>query len=245
MANNNDLTGLGTIKTDGNNITDVNISTGENTNINFGYAPNKTQQQKLEKQIKTKLEEDSDKTRAIALEETIAGIPTIDSPTLTLAKSTPDISKPEITSGFSTRDQIMSRLGMMDESFNYTDTYTNYINKGGSPLPGYEWAHQELLNQERYDQIFQKVEDGALSYDDALMEAYGKDIMATEFGIDVTSVAYWKQKYASSDYSNPFANRVLMDQVRSAAEQPGQDPVLHRRYGWLLLRYQRGHRQCR
>lgn len=216
MAQSNDLTGLGTIKTDGNQITDVNISQGENTNINFGYAPNKTQQQKINQQIKTKLEEDSDKTRAIALEETIAGIPTIDSPTLTLTQKAPDITKVSSASSFTTRDEVMSRLNMLDETFNYTDTYTNYINQGGTPVPGYEWAHTELLEQERKEAIFKQAEEGSISFDNALMEAYGKDILAT-MNMDVTSVGFWKQKYAQSDYSNPFANQVLMGQVKAAA----------------------------
>ena len=42
--------------------------------------------------------------------------------------------------------------------------------------------------------------------------------MAT-MGYDVTSVAYWKNKYSNSDFSNPFANRYLMDQVKQAAEE--------------------------
>ena len=45
---NNDITSLGTVKRDKNDITSVNISKGENTDINFGYAPNKTQQDKID-----------------------------------------------------------------------------------------------------------------------------------------------------------------------------------------------------
>ena len=48
------------------------------------------------------------------------------------------------------------------------------------------------------------------------MEAYGKDILAT-MNMDVTSVGFWKQKYAQSDYSNPFANQYLMGNVKAAA----------------------------
>lgn len=58
-----------------------------------------------------------------------------------------------------------------------------------------------------------------MSYDTALMEAYGKDIMAASFGIDVTNVAYWQNKFHSNDFSNPFTNRYLMDQVKQAAEE--------------------------
>ena len=166
---------------------------------------------------KSSFEQDSDQTRSTALENHIAGIPLVDTK-IKVAEQKPDLSKESITNSFTTRDEIMSKLGMMDENYNYTDTYTNYINKGGAPLPGYEWAHQELLNQERYDSIFQKVEDGTLSYDTALMEAYGKDIMAT-MGYDVTSVAYWQNKFLNNDFSNPFSNQYLMDQVKAAAEE--------------------------
>ena len=117
---------------------------------------------------KSSFEQDSDQTRSTALENHIAGIPLVDTK-IKVAEQKPDLSKESITNSFSTRDQIMSKLGMMDENYNYTDTYTNYINKGGAPLPGYEYAHEELLAQERYDSIFQKVEDGTMSYDTALM----------------------------------------------------------------------------
>ena len=194
----NDVTGIQQPTTDEsiNKVTQTN----EFENVNFTWQEEGTQ------------------ARNTAMENHIAGIPLV-SPTITIPKEKPDLSQPEITSGFTTRDQIMSKLNLMDENYNYTDTYTNYINKGGAPLPGYEYAHEELLNQERYDTIFQKVEDGSLSYDTALMEAYGKDIMATEFGMDVTSVAYWQNKFQSNDFSNPFTNRYLMDKVKQRADQ--------------------------
>lgn len=173
---------------------------------------------------KSSFEQDSDQTRSTALENHIAGIPLVDTK-IKVAEQKPDLSKESITNSFSTRDQIMSKLGMMDENYNYTDTYTNYINKGGAPLPGYEYAHEELLAQERYDSIFQKVDDGTMSYDTALMEAYGKDIMAT-MGYDVTSVAYWQNKFLNNDFSNPFTNRYLMDQVKAAAEEYHQSRLV-------------------
>ena len=165
---------------------------------------------------KSSFQQDAEQAQVTGMENHIAGIPLVDNK-IKIAEQKPDLTKTEYTSSFTTRDEIMSKLGMMDENYNYTDTYTNYINKGGTPLPGYEYAHQELLNQERYDAIFQKVKDGSMSYDTALMEAYGKDIMAT-MGYDVTSVAYWQNKFLNNDFSNPFSNQYLMDQVKQAAE---------------------------
>ena len=156
--------------------------------------------------------------REEALSSNLAGEPYVPQ-LLTVPEKPIDLSDTQVTSGFTTRDQIMAKAGLMDDKGNYTDTYTNYISKGGSPLPGYEYAHQELLNQERYDRIFQKYQDGEMSYDTALMEAYGNDILAANFGIDLTSVAYWKNKFLSDDYSNPFANQYLMDQVKNIAQQ--------------------------
>ena len=196
-------------KYDPNNILGLNPETQETTNqfadVNFETV-----------NAKSSFQQDAEQAQVTGMENHIAGIPLVDTK-IKVAQDKPDLTKTEYTSSFTTRDEVMSKLGMMDENYNYTDTYTNYINKGGTPLPGYEYAHQELLNQERYDSIFQKVEDGSMSYDTALMEAYGKDIMAT-MGYDVTSVAYWQNKFLNNDFSNPFSNQYLMDQVKQAAE---------------------------
>ena len=205
MALDNDLSGIKEVKQT-NKITDVGAV--QNNQYSFEDVNFEV--------VNTELYKEAQQTRTTSLEDHIAGIPLVDTK-IKISETKPDLTKTEYTSSFTTRDEIMSKLGMMDENFNYTDTYTNYINNGGAPLPGYEYAHQELLAQERYDSIFQKVEDGTMSYDTALMEAYGKDILAT-MGYDVTSVAYWRSKYNSMDFSNPFSNRYLMDQVKQAAE---------------------------
>ena len=156
------------------------------------------------------------KVKEEALSQVLAGTPQI--PELKHPTTPINVDKPEITSSFTTRDQVMSQLNLMDEDGNYTDTYTNYVNQGGLPVPGYEYAHDELLKQERYDAIFKQVEEGTMSYDTALMEAYGRDILAASFEIDVSSVAWWTNKYLSKDYSNPFDNKYLMAQVKDAAQ---------------------------
>ena len=150
---NNDITSLGTVKRTQNDISSVNISKGENTDINFGYAPNKTQQDKINQEI-TNIQKDTDLSREQALDNILAGTPQINTPVLNIAK--PDLQTTPTSKSFTTRDEIMSRLNLMDENFNYTDTYTNYINQGGSPLPGFEYAHEELLQQETTKIIFKK-----------------------------------------------------------------------------------------
>ena len=186
---------------DHNQINTTNQQT--QTNVNLDYT-------------NTQIGKDSESTRLQAMDQYLAGAPSIPEQ-LNTAKP-PRTDDTPISKSFTTRDEVMSNLHLMDEDFKYTDTYTNYIQKGGTPLPGYEWAHNEILKQEGYENIFKQVEDGTMSYDTALMEAYGKDILAT-MGYDVTSVAYWQNKFLNNDFSNPFANRYLMDKVRTAAEE--------------------------
>jgi len=207
-----DITSLGTISLNKqhNDINATNIHTGEETGINFGFAPNKSQI--------SKLQQEANQAKETAITEIMAGVPTTTQPPLTISR--PSVETSPVTEGYTIRDQVMSRLNLLDPETNeYTDTYTNYIQKGGSPVPGYEYAHQELLAQERYDQIFEQVQDNKLSYDSALLEAYGRDILAQSFGIDVTSTAYWKNKYFSDDFSDPFDNRYLMSMVLEQADQ--------------------------
>ena len=170
---------------------------------------------------KSAFQQDAEQAQSLAMENHIAGIPIIDTK-IKVAQN-----KPPTTEFVSSRDEVMSQLNMIDENFNYTDTYTNYINQGGTPLPGYEHLHQPLLEQERKEVLFQKVEDGYMSFDNALMEAYGKDIMAT-MNMDVTSVAYWQNKFQSNDFSNPFTNHYLMDQVRAIALEQYNADVMGR-----------------
>ena len=190
------------------------VTTSNSTPVNFDYNANDS----FKEEVKSQIQQDTDLTRDQALQNVIAGLPEIQSPSLTISTTKPDLSNTPVTDNFTTRDQIMSRLGLMDENYNYTDTYTNYISQGGTPLPGYEYAHEELLRQERYDQLFKQEEEGLITHDQALLDAYGKDIMAT-MGYDVTSVAYWQNKFLNNDFSNPFNNRYLMSQVLQAAEE--------------------------
>ena len=210
---NNNLTGLKQKTNQNNELNAVRQLDPGTSGINMDYIANN------EIPEVTQVEKDINYSREQAMQNYIAGLPQVEEPSLTVSTTRPDLNTPATTETFTTRDEIMSKLGLMDENYNYTDTYTNYINQGGSPLPGYEYAHEELLAQERYDRIFQQVDQGTLSYDTALMEAYGKDILAAKFGIDVTSVAYWQNKFYNNDFSNPFTNRYLMDQVKQLADE--------------------------
>lgn len=209
----NDTTGLQKKYDQNNNLNAVQQVTTP-SGANFDYAKNI----QTTPEVKTKLEQDTNLSREQAMQDVIAGLPQIQSPSISIATTKPDLSNSPVTNNFTTRDEVMSKLGLMDENYNYTDTYTNYISQGGSPLPGYEYAHEELLAQERYDKIFQQQAEGQMSYDQAILEAYGKDIMAT-MGYDVTSVAYWQNKFYNNDFSNPFNNRYLMDQVKQACDE--------------------------
>ena len=165
----------------------------------------------------TSLAKETQEARDQALFNNLSGAPVIpETPTTT--NITAAVDTPEITDSFTTRDEVMARLGLMKEDYSYTDTYTNYINQGGTPLPGYETAHTQILAQEKAEAYFKQEEEGLIDHDTALMEAYGRDILAT-MGYDVTSVAYWQNKFMNDDFSHPFHNRYLMDQVLTAAEE--------------------------
>src|SRR5574344_2365222 len=100
---NNDITSLGTVKRTQNDISSVNISKGENTDINFGYAPNKTQQDKINQEI-TNIQKDTDLSREQALDNILAGTPQITSPTLNIAPTKPDLQTTPTSKSFTTRD---------------------------------------------------------------------------------------------------------------------------------------------
>ena len=215
---NNNVNGSDTRKFGGNNWITVSdtYTTPELMNenkVNFDF-------QKVQDDTKNALNDQTQQVKEQAIENVVSGSPLVEEP-LHLAENPMDQSKLNehgATTGFTVRDEMMSKLGMMDENGNYTDTYTNYINQGGAPLQGYEQESSQLLAQERYDAIFQQVEDGSKSYESALMEAYGSDIL-DQMGYHVKSVGWWMSKYLSHDYSNPADNRYLMDQVLSYAEE--------------------------
>lgn len=154
--------------------------------------------------IKSQLEQEATSAKTKAFEDILAGAPQINFTTEPTKQEAPPQS---------TRDEIMSNLNLMDHTYNYTDTYTNYINKGGTPPQGYEAYHQPLLEQERKEALFNNPD---IDFDTALLDAYGRDVLRT-MNMDVTSVAYWQNKYHSHDYSNPFSNSIIMGQVRTAA----------------------------
>lgn len=126
--------------------------------------------------------------------------------------------KPAITQDtFSTQQQVLSKLNLLDENLNATDTYTNYINQGGSPVPGYEQDHDQLLFLDKVNQYQQEIEAGTISKNSALWDLYGHDILANN-GYNLESVGWWQQKFNNHDYSNPLQNQPLISSVLSQAE---------------------------
>lgn len=197
------------------------ISTQKNNNINqFQTDAMPNTQEKVNFNFANVVKDEVRSTQEEALTNVLSGAPT---PDLTVAETTYTqqptltIDSHEVTDKFTTRQEVMSQLHLMDENGNYTDTYTNYINNGGSPLPGYEQAHQEILSQERYEKNFERYNNGEISYEDALMQSYGTDILES-MGYKVKSVGWWMSKYLSHDYSNPSDNRYIMDQVLKEAQ---------------------------
>ena len=203
-----------------NNTSGITPNSGNNNINQFSSAAMPTAQEKVNFNFANVVKDEVRSTQEEALTNVLSGAPT---PDLTVAETTytqqPQltIDSNEVTEKFTTRQEVMSNLHLMDENGNYTDTYTNYINNGGQPLPGYEQAHQEILKQEGYEHIFNKYNEGQISYEDALMQAYGTDILEA-MGYKVKSVGWWMSKYLSHDYSNPSDNRYIMDQVLKEAQ---------------------------
>lgn len=113
----------------------------------------------------------------------------------------------EKTLGVTEYDELRAKLNLRpDESF--TDYYnrTNYIPKG------FEVQAQLLLAEEKRKKLYVEVQQGNMSEEDFLYEAYGKDLLKEE-GIDFSSSLYWYNRYKSGDYSDPRKNNVFMLQV--------------------------------
>lgn len=118
---------------------------------------------------------------------------------------------------FSTQQQVLSKLNLLDESLTPTDTYTNYINQGGSPVPGYEQDHDSLLFLDKVNSYQQEIEQGTISKNAALWDLYGHDILQQN-GYNLESVGWWQSKFNNHDYSNPLKNQPLISSVLSQAE---------------------------
>lgn len=203
-----------------NNTSGITPNSGNNNINQFSSAAMPNTQEKVNFNFANVVKDEVRSTQEEALNNVLSGAPT---PDLTVAETTQQytpqltIDSHEVTDKFTTRQEVMSQLHLMDENGNYTDTYTNYVNNGGQPLPGYEQAHQEILNQERYEKNFERYNNGEISYEDALMQSYGTDILES-MGYKVKSVGWWMSKYLSHDYSNPSDNRYIMDQVLREAQ---------------------------
>ena len=135
-----------------------------------------------------------------------------------LNTNTSTTTPPQTHMAKSTRDEIMSKLNLVDENLNYTDTYTNYINNGGIPPEGYAQYSQQLLLTEKNEAIFKREDAGLISHEDALLQAYGDDILAAN-GYNVRSAGWWISKWSSLDYTSPYTNKYIMDSVLDQAEQ--------------------------
>ena len=147
-----------------------------------------------------------------ALESTIAGLTFPETPTKSNYEAQ-DQSNP-----YEIQREALSRLSLLDEALQPTDTYTNYIAQGNQPIPGLEDQHETLLFLDRQQQKIQEHEEGLITEDQMLLDLYGRDILEYS-GYNVMSVGWWQQKYHNNDFTTPFDNQYLMYQVTEQARQ--------------------------
>ena len=161
----------------------------------------------------SKMQDEINKVREEAIESTIAGLHFPETPkTKTIYEATNQENPYEI------QREALSKLSLLDENLQPTDTYTNYINQGNSPIPGLEDQHDTLLFLDRQQEKIQQVQNGILTEDQMLMDLYGKDILELN-GYNVMSVGWWQNKYHNNDFTSPFDNKYLMSQITEAARQ--------------------------
>lgn len=113
----------------------------------------------------------------------------------------------EKTLGVTEYDELRAKLNLRsDESF------TDYYNRTGYIPKGFEKQAQLLLAEEKRKKLYTEVQQGNMSEEDFLYEAYGKDLLKEE-GVDFSSSLYWYNRYKNGDYSDPRKNATYMLQV--------------------------------
>lgn len=172
----------------------------------------------LESIYSTRSWEDMDKTREQALTDYMAGV----TEQITPATSQPDLSTIDHTklkgNPYDTQQEVLSRLNLLDENFNPTETYTEYINQGGTPVPGYESDHATLLLLDRVQDKQQQLQEGQITEDQMLWDLYATDILETQ-GYKIRSVGWWQSKFSNNDFTNPLTNRYLQQTVLQSARE--------------------------
>ena len=147
-----------------------------------------------------------------ALSSTIEGLHFPETPSTSLYKPN-DQSNP-----YEIQKEALSKINLLDNSLQPTDTYTNYINKGNTPIPGLESQHDTLLFLDRQSEKMKEVEQGTLTEDQMLWDLYGADILEAQ-GYNVRSVGWWQNKYYNNDFTSPLDNRYLTNLVTEKARE--------------------------
>ena len=159
----------------------------------------------------TKMWDEINKTREEALESTIAGLHFPETKQTTTTYQAMNQENP-----YEIQREALSKLSLLDENLNPTDTYTNYINQGNTPIPGMESSHETLLFLDRQQEKMNQQQQGLITEDQMLLDLYGRDILEYN-GYNVMSVGWWQNKFHNNDFTSPFDNQYLMYQVKEQA----------------------------
>lgn len=113
----------------------------------------------------------------------------------------------EKTLGVTEYEELRNKLNLRDD-----ESFTDYYNRTHYVPEGFEVQAQLLLAEEKRKKLYTEVQQGNMSEEDFLYEAYGKDLLKEE-GIDFSSSLYWYNRYKNGDYSDPRKNDTYMLQL--------------------------------
>lgn len=162
--------------------------------------------------------EEMDEARNQALTEYMAGV--TDSLTTTTPKQTP--TQTQTTNKdkdmFENYNNALSQVNLIDDTLTPTQTYTDYISSGGTPIPGYESEDATFKQIDNIHRKQQDLDNGLITEDQMLWDLYASDILEAS-GYKVKSAGWWISKYTSGDYSNLLTNKYLQSTVLDQARE--------------------------
>lgn len=156
--------------------------------------------------------EAAEQRRQQALTEILAG----DTST-TYIPSSPTTVTPATDNIYKQRENSLSKLGLLDEDMqpSKTKTYTNYYNQTNQP--SMDGNHELLLFLDKRDQYKALRETNQISEREYL-SLYTTDILK-ENGYDIDNAAWWKQRFQNGNWTNPFEDKTLQQNLLNAARE--------------------------
>lgn len=144
-----------------------------------------------------------------------------------LRSNTPLYDK--IEGGFTRKDVLKSKVGLSPN-----DSWRAYLDKGGYVPPGWEEASKLLYAEERREELFDMFDNGEISEEKYLLEAYGKDIMRYN-GDRVGDADWWWTRAMGGDFSDPLDNPIYLSDLLNKAKSFHEESERVKRVGGQYL----------